>query len=41
MATPNLAENIDLLKHPKCIVKHLKPNSDPAVLQTVRRLFDN
>ncbi len=36
-----LAEDIDLPNHPKCVVKHLKPNSDPAVLQTVRRLFDS
>ncbi|GAX35757.1 bifunctional serine/threonine-protein kinase/formylglycine-generating enzyme family protein [Nodularia sp. NIES-3585] len=36
-----LAEDIDLPNHLKCVVKHLKPNSDPAVLQTVRRLFDS
>ncbi|WP_414548101.1 SUMF1/EgtB/PvdO family nonheme iron enzyme [Anabaena sp. CCY 0017] len=36
-----LAEDIDLPNHPKCVVKHLKPNSDPAVLQIVRRLFDS
>ena len=36
-----LAADIDLPNHPKCVVKHLKPNSDPAVLQTVRRLFDS
>ncbi|MDB9333517.1 bifunctional serine/threonine-protein kinase/formylglycine-generating enzyme family protein [Nodularia spumigena] len=36
-----LAEDIDLPNHPKCVVKHLKPNSDPAVLEIVRRLFDS
>ncbi|MEA5513935.1 serine/threonine-protein kinase, partial [Nodularia sp. UHCC 0506] len=36
-----LATDIDLPNHPKCVVKHLKPNSDPTVLQTVRRLFDS
>ncbi|MFN6569146.1 bifunctional serine/threonine-protein kinase/formylglycine-generating enzyme family protein [Dendronalium sp. ChiSLP03b] len=36
-----LAEDLDLPNHPKCVVKHLKPNSDPAVLQIVRRLFDS
>ena len=36
-----LAADIDLPNHPKCVVKHLKPNSDPVVLQTVRRLFDS
>ncbi|WP_445637142.1 Serine/threonine-protein kinase C [Nostoc sp. DSM 114161] len=36
-----LAEDLDLPNHPKCVVKHLKPNSDPTVLQIVRRLFDS
>jgi eukaryotic-like serine/threonine-protein kinase len=36
-----LAQDIDLPGQPKCVVKHLKPNSDPAVLQIVRRLFDS
>ncbi|MBD2515391.1 SUMF1/EgtB/PvdO family nonheme iron enzyme [Nostoc sp. FACHB-973] len=36
-----LAEDLDLPNHPKCVVKHLKPNSDPIVLQIVRRLFDS
>ncbi|MDB9304615.1 bifunctional serine/threonine-protein kinase/formylglycine-generating enzyme family protein [Nodularia spumigena CS-591/12] len=36
-----LATDIDLPNHPKCVVKHLKPNSDPAVLEIVRRLFDS
>jgi eukaryotic-like serine/threonine-protein kinase len=36
-----LAIDIDLPNHPKCVVKHLKPNSDPAVLQIVRRLFES
>ncbi|MEA5567072.1 bifunctional serine/threonine-protein kinase/formylglycine-generating enzyme family protein [Anabaena sp. UHCC 0399] len=36
-----LAQDIDLPGQPKCVVKHLKPNSDPAVLRIVRRLFDS
>ncbi|MBH8576627.1 SUMF1/EgtB/PvdO family nonheme iron enzyme [Nostocaceae cyanobacterium CENA369] len=36
-----LAEDLDLPNHPKCVVKHLKPNSNPTVLQIVRRLFDS
>lgn len=36
-----LAEDLDLPNHPKCVVKHLKPNSDPTILQIVRRLFDS
>jgi serine/threonine protein kinase len=38
-----LAEDLDLPQtpKPKCVVKHLKPNSNPAVLQIVRRLFDS
>jgi eukaryotic-like serine/threonine-protein kinase len=36
-----LAIDIDLPNHPKCVVKHLKPNSNPAVLQVVRRLFES
>jgi len=36
-----LAEDLDLPNHPKCVVKHLKPNSDPTVLQIIRRLFDS
>jgi eukaryotic-like serine/threonine-protein kinase len=36
-----LAEDLDLPNQPKCVVKHLKPNSDPGVLQIVRRLFDS
>lgn len=36
-----LAEDLDLPGQPKCVVKHLKPNSDPPVLQIVRRLFDS
>jgi eukaryotic-like serine/threonine-protein kinase len=38
-----LAEDLDLPENPKpkCVVKHLKPNSNPAVLQIVRRLFDS
>ncbi len=36
-----LAADLDLPNQPQCVVKHLKPNSDPAVLQIVRRLFDS
>ncbi|MBL1200369.1 MAG: SUMF1/EgtB/PvdO family nonheme iron enzyme [Nostoc sp. GBBB01] len=36
-----LAEDLDLPNHPKCVVKHLKPNSDRTVLQIIRRLFDS
>jgi eukaryotic-like serine/threonine-protein kinase len=36
-----LALDLDLPNQPQCVVKHLKPNSDPAVLQIVRRLFDS
>ena len=36
-----LAQDQDLPNHPKCVVKHLKPNSNPAVLQIVRRLFES
>ncbi|MHC5597258.1 MAG: SUMF1/EgtB/PvdO family nonheme iron enzyme [Nostoc sp.] len=36
-----LAVDLDLPNQPKCVIKHLKPNSDPAVLQIVRRLFDS
>ncbi len=36
-----LAADLDLPNQPKCVVKHLKPNTDPAVLQIVRRLFDS
>ncbi|BCL37549.1 bifunctional serine/threonine-protein kinase/formylglycine-generating enzyme family protein [Nostoc sp. MS1] len=36
-----LAVDLDLPNQPKCVVKHLKPNLDPAVLQVVRRLFDS
>ncbi|MEH2060716.1 MAG: bifunctional serine/threonine-protein kinase/formylglycine-generating enzyme family protein [Nostoc sp.] len=36
-----LAADLDLPNQPQCVVKHLKPNSDPAVLQVVRRLFDS
>ena len=36
-----LAEDLDLPNHPKCVVKHLKPNSDPTILQIVKRLFDS
>ncbi|KZL49039.1 protein kinase [Nodularia spumigena CENA596] len=36
-----LAEDIDLPNHPKCVVKHLKANSKPGVLEIVRRLFDS
>ncbi|AUT03409.1 protein kinase [Nostoc sp. CENA543] len=36
-----LAQDIDLPNHPKCVVKHLKPNPDPKVLEIVRRLFDS
>ncbi|MEH2349237.1 MAG: bifunctional serine/threonine-protein kinase/formylglycine-generating enzyme family protein [Nostoc sp.] len=36
-----LAVDLDLPNQPQCVVKHLKPNSDPAVLQIVRRLFDS
>ncbi|BAT56166.1 serine/threonine protein kinase [Nostoc sp. NIES-3756] len=36
-----LAVDLDLPYQPKCVVKHLKPNSDPGVLQIVRRLFDS
>lgn len=35
-----LAEDRDLPGNPQCVVKHLKPNSDPGVLQVARRLFD-
>ncbi|MBD2360242.1 SUMF1/EgtB/PvdO family nonheme iron enzyme [Anabaena minutissima FACHB-250] len=36
-----LAQDLDLPNHPQCVVKHLKPNSDPKVLEIVRRLFDS
>ncbi|AFY47326.1 hypothetical protein Nos7524_1448 [Nostoc sp. PCC 7524] len=36
-----LAQDIDLPRQPKCVVKHLKPNPDPKVLEIVRRLFDS
>ncbi|AFY35994.1 bifunctional serine/threonine-protein kinase/formylglycine-generating enzyme family protein [Calothrix sp. PCC 7507] len=36
-----LAVDLDLPDQPKRVVKHLKPNSDPRVLQIVRRLFDS
>ncbi|MEH2239823.1 bifunctional serine/threonine-protein kinase/formylglycine-generating enzyme family protein [Nostoc sp.] len=36
-----LAVDLDLPNQPQCVVKHLKPNSDPAVLQIVRRLFNS
>jgi formylglycine-generating enzyme required for sulfatase activity/tRNA A-37 threonylcarbamoyl transferase component Bud32 len=36
-----LAQDIDLPGQPKCVVKHLKPNPDPKVLEIVRRLFDS
>ncbi|UKO96611.1 bifunctional serine/threonine-protein kinase/formylglycine-generating enzyme family protein [Nostoc sp. UHCC 0870] len=36
-----LAQDIDLPGKPKCVVKHLKPNPDPKVLEIVRRLFDS
>jgi serine/threonine protein kinase len=36
-----LAEDIDLPKHPTCVVKQLKPISkEPFVLETAKRLFD-
>ena len=36
-----LAEDIDLPKHPICVVKQLKPTSkEPFVLETAKRLFD-
>ncbi|MBD0345019.1 MAG: tetratricopeptide repeat protein, partial [Coleofasciculus sp. Co-bin14] len=36
-----LAEDLHLPDHPRCVVKHLKPQvSDPESLQTARRLFD-
>ncbi len=38
-----LAEDLDFPVNPKpkCVVKHLKPNSNPQVLQIVRRLFES
>jgi eukaryotic-like serine/threonine-protein kinase len=36
-----LAQDLDLPNHPQCVVKHLKRNSDPALLQIVRRLFES
>ncbi|MEH1938205.1 MAG: bifunctional serine/threonine-protein kinase/formylglycine-generating enzyme family protein [Nostoc sp.] len=36
-----LAVDLDLPNQPQCVVKHLKPNSNPAILQIVRRLFDS
>jgi serine/threonine protein kinase len=36
-----LAEDIDLPKHPICVVKQLKPvSNEPFVLETAKRLFD-
>ncbi len=36
-----LAEDIDLPKHPICVVKQLKPTSkEPFVLETAKRLFE-
>jgi len=36
-----LAEDIDLPKHPTCVVKQLKPiSNEPFVLETAKRLFD-
>jgi serine/threonine protein kinase len=36
-----LAEDVDLPKHPICVVKQLKPTSkEPFVLETSKRLFD-
>ncbi len=34
-----LAEDGDLPDHLQCVVKHLKPNPDPAVLHLARRIF--
>jgi eukaryotic-like serine/threonine-protein kinase len=37
-----LAEDLDLPKHPVCVVKHLKANDpNPAVIQIARRLFNS
>ncbi|MBW4641987.1 MAG: SUMF1/EgtB/PvdO family nonheme iron enzyme [Goleter apudmare HA4340-LM2] len=36
-----LSQDLDLPGQPKCVVKHLKPNPDPKVLEIVRRLFDS
>lgn len=35
-----LAVDIDLPGHPQCVVKRLKKNPDPGVLEIARRLFD-
>ncbi|NES65170.1 MAG: protein kinase, partial [Okeania sp. SIO2D1] len=36
-----LAQDLDLPKKPKCVVKHLSPKtSDPAVLPIAQKLFD-
>ena len=36
-----LAEDKQLPKNPRCVVKQLKPiNTDPLLLKTARRLFD-
>ncbi|MBW4554394.1 MAG: SUMF1/EgtB/PvdO family nonheme iron enzyme [Trichormus sp. ATA11-4-KO1] len=36
-----LAQDLDLPDKPLRVVKHLKPNPDPKVLEIVRRLFDS
>jgi serine/threonine-protein kinase len=37
-----IAENTRIPGHPRCVVKHLKPNSnDPNLFATVKRLFDS
>jgi eukaryotic-like serine/threonine-protein kinase len=36
-----IAQDLELPNHTHCVVKHLKPNSDPAVLQIVSRLFES
>lgn len=36
-----LAEDIDLPNYPQCVVKHLKRNPNPEVLQIAKRLFES
>jgi eukaryotic-like serine/threonine-protein kinase len=36
-----LAEDINLPDHPKCVVKQLKYNPNPGILEVAKRLFEN
>ncbi|NJR14922.1 MAG: SUMF1/EgtB/PvdO family nonheme iron enzyme [Calothrix sp. CSU_2_0] len=36
-----LAEDINLPNHPKCVVKQLKYNPNPGILEVAKRLFEN